>query len=220
MRVALEGQEEAQSGPFLLLVRHTSLADTVLAATFLSHPNGIGLRYILKKELLWDPCLDIVGRRLPNHFVDRSGRNTERELNAVKALARNLTGSEGVLLYPEGTRFSPGKLERALLKLRESGKAALADRAEGWERVLPPRPGGFLALLEEAPGVDVVVLAHTGFEGSAKWKDFWSGALIGKTLKLRVSRFPATEIPAGDRVGWLYERWGEMNDWVTEHAES
>ena len=87
MRVALEGQEEAQSGPFLLLVRHTSLADTVLAATFLSHPNGIGLRYILKKELLWDPCLDIVGRRLPNHFVDRSGRNTERELNAVKSIS-------------------------------------------------------------------------------------------------------------------------------------
>ena len=59
----------------LLLVRHTSLADTILAAYLVSVQKGFRSRYVMKRELLWDPCLDIVGNRLPNYFVDRRSAN-------------------------------------------------------------------------------------------------------------------------------------------------
>ena len=36
----------------------------------------IRLRYVLKHELRWDPCLDIVGWRLPNAFVRRGAQDT------------------------------------------------------------------------------------------------------------------------------------------------
>jgi 1-acyl-sn-glycerol-3-phosphate acyltransferase len=113
VEVAVEGLDQVQPSPFLLWVRHTSLADTVLAAVMIANPHRIGLRYVLKRELLWDPCLDVVGRRLPNVFVDRSRRRSDLELASVQALARDLGAGQGVLIYPEGTRFSAKKLEQA-----------------------------------------------------------------------------------------------------------
>ena len=219
VRVEVEGQDLAKESPFYLLVRHTSLADTVLAATFIAHPHRIGLRYVLKRELIWDPCLDIVGRRLPNHFVDRSGKRSEQELKAVKALAQNLKRGEGVLIYPEGTRFSPAKKERALARLREQGRSEFADRAQSWQHLLPPRPGGVLALFEEQSANYAVILAHTGLEGAARWKDFWAGSLVNKTLRIKISRYNLSEIPTEERIDWLYSRWTEVNDWVEEHYE-
>lgn len=219
MQVEVEGQEVARKGPFFLLVRHTSLADTVLAASFISDPFGIGLRYVLKKELLWDPCLDVVGRRLPNHFVDRSGQHRDRELESVRQLARDLPSDEGVLIYPEGTRFSERKKQRALQRLEDGGLLHLAAQARSWHHVLPPRPAGVTALLEERPEIDVVFLLHTGLEGASRWRDFWGGALIRKRLHLKLVRVAAEEIPAEGIPDWLFSRWAEVNDWVEGHYE-
>lgn len=220
MEIEVEGQELALPAPFFLLVRHTSLADTVLAASFISHPFGIGLRYVLKKELLWDPCLDVVGRRLPNHFVDRSGRNREREVEAVRQLARELPNGEGVLIYPEGTRFSQRKKERALERLRERGLYDLAEQALSWNHVLPPRPAGVLALMEERPEVDLVFLLHTGLEAASRWKDFWGGSLVRRRLRLKLWRVSASEIPPQGKSEWLFSRWADVNEWVEQNSES
>ena len=74
----------------LLFPRHVSVADTLLPAVFVSSRNGILLRHVLKRELLWDPCLDIVGNRLPNCFVRRDSRDSAREIRAVAALAHDV----------------------------------------------------------------------------------------------------------------------------------
>ena len=60
MKVEVEGLEVAKDGPLLLFVRHSSTADTVLAATLAANPHKLLLKYVLKRGLLWDPCLDIV----------------------------------------------------------------------------------------------------------------------------------------------------------------
>jgi len=111
LKLQVEGLELARSGPFLLFVRHASTADTVLAAAFVANPNRLLLRYVLKRGLLWDPCLDIVGRRLPNAFVDRTGSHGRAEVDAVAQLAKDLDARSGVLIYPEGTRSRDGKLQ-------------------------------------------------------------------------------------------------------------
>jgi hypothetical protein len=51
--------------PYLLLLRHASTGDTLPASALVGRPHGIRIRYVLKRELLWDPCLDVVGNRLP-----------------------------------------------------------------------------------------------------------------------------------------------------------
>ena len=54
-----------------MLCRHASLADSLVSAWVITSVAGMNPRYVLKRELLVDPCLDIVGNRLPNHFLDR-----------------------------------------------------------------------------------------------------------------------------------------------------
>ena len=210
--VVVEGQDLARRGPMLLFVRHTSTADTVLAAALVANPNRIVLRYVLKRELLWDPCLDIVGQRLPNTFVRRGGGQRDAEVRAVAALAEALDDRSAVLIYPEGTRFSEEKKARAVEALRARGRDALADRAARFRHVLPPRLGGPVALLD-ATDCDVVLVEHAGFEAAASFREFLGGGLIGQTVRIRIRRFPATVIPE-DREGWLFDRWAEMDDWV------
>ena len=214
MKVHVEGLELARSGPLLLFVRHASTADTVLASAIVADPNRLLLRYVLKRELLWDPCLDIVGRRLPNAFVDRTGSRHGAEIEAVARLGKGLDAHSGVLVYPEGTRFTAEKLARGLQALRDRNNDRLAAIASGFRHVLPPRLGGPLALLEAAPDVDLLLLEHTGFEGAGTFAQFWSGRLVGQTLRVRLRRFAAKTIPATRRDEWLFERWAEMDDWI------
>jgi len=150
IEVEVEGQEAVRETPFLLFARHASLADTLLPTVLAAIPFDTHLRHVLKRQLLWDPCLDVVGHRLPNIFVRRSAFDSRPEIEAVGALADDLGPGEGVLIYPEGTRFTPPKRERTRVRLREQQRAALLARAESLERVLLPRPGGALALIEHA----------------------------------------------------------------------
>ncbi|MDH3845809.1 MAG: 1-acyl-sn-glycerol-3-phosphate acyltransferase, partial [Myxococcales bacterium] len=115
--IRIEHADEAWPGPTILLVRHASILDTLLTSVYIQGPRQWHVRYILKQELLFDPCLDIVGNALPNYFVDRTG-NRQREFDGIRALCRDL-GDEGILIYPEGTRFSLAKLARARERVRE-----------------------------------------------------------------------------------------------------
>ncbi len=214
MRVTVEGAGLAARGPYLLFVRHSSTADTVLAAALVANPHRVVLRYVLKRELLWDPCLDIVGQRLLNAFIDRGSGDREAEVAAVVALTDALGPADGVLIYPEGTRFSSSKLVRARVALAD--RPELARIAAGYRHVLPPRLGGPLALM--ARGLDVVFLDHSGFEGSASFRAFWGGNLIGMTISVRLRRVPAADIPETGRDVWLFEQWRQSDAWVEAHS--
>ncbi len=216
LRLQVDGEADLARGPYLLLLRHASSGDTLLASALVSRPHGLRLRYVLKRELLWDPCLDIVGNRLPNVFVDRYSDDSAREIGRVRELARGLGARDGILIYPEGTRFSPEKRERVLDSLRQGDDAKLLDYARSLALVLPPRPGGMLALLDAAPEADVVVCAHTGFEGAATLAQIWRGALLHQLIRVEFRRIPRNEIPAGRdaRIAWLLEEWRRVGMWV------
>lgn len=216
MKVRVEGQDAAARGPFLLFVRHVSTADAVIAAHAVGNPFRILLKYVVKRELLWDPCLDVVGRRLPNAFVDRSGNRTHAEIEAVASLADDLGPRRAVLIYPEGTRFSADKLATSTARLAQEGPPALAAIAATYRNVLPPRLGGALALLDRAPGVDVLFLDHTGFEGAVSLATFWRGAFIGREIEIRLRRVAAHDIPAQKRDVWLFEQWAQTDRWIEQ----
>ncbi len=215
MRVRIEGADVLQPGPILLFVRHASIIDALLAACFVSHPHGFRLRYVLKSELLWDPCLDIVGQRLPNVFIRRGTGEGAREVAAIQGLAADLGRDEGVLIYPEGTRFTPAKQQSAMARIAGASPERHA-RVRGLRHTLPPRLGGPLGLIEARPDLDVVFLTHVGFEGVHSLGDLWRGALIGRELRLAFWRSAAIDIPR-DRAArevWLDRRWQEIDDWV------
>lgn len=232
-RVVVTGDEAVQRGNMLFFIRHASTADTVLAGVFVSGRHGICLRYVLKDQLLWDPCLDIVGNRLPNGFVARGGGRTEQAVAEVARLTDNLGPFDGVLIYPEGTRFTPKKRAKILARLAEKNAAASAagteiddaeistenlHKARALNHVLPPRLAGPLALLERASDADVVFCAHTGLEPALSFREFMAGALNDVVLHIGFWRVPRAHIP-DDRPGqiaWLYEQWQRVDRWVGE----
>jgi len=219
--VGIEGEEHVHSGPMLLFLRHASMADTVLACAYICRPHAIRLRYVLKRELLWDPCLDIVGNRIPNVFIDRDAEDPDAEIQSIAALAKDLGERDGVLIYPEGTRFTPARREALLERLKEKGRDELAARADALRNVLPPRTGGPLALIKASPGTDVVFCAHEGFEGAATFGSLWRGALVRRRVNVRFWRVPAAEIPEDPdaRVDWLFDHWSQIDTWLAEQRE-
>jgi hypothetical protein len=208
----VEGADELTRGPVLVFARHASVADTLLPAFFIANPNGIRLRYVLKHQLLLDPCLDIVGNRLPNVFVHRDAG----EAHLVNRLMHNLTSRDGVMIFPEGTRFTIAKREKILARIKEKGEIRLYEKASQLQHTLPPRLGGALNLLEKNEQADVIFCAHAGFDGVVDLRDFLNGKMIGRTVRVRFWRVPFQQIPLQreERVDWLLANWRQMDEWV------
>lgn len=219
-RVECEGEEALDGAAPLLLVRHGGTADTLIAAALVSPRRGQRFRYVLKRELLVDPCLDIVGNRLPNYFVRRGSGDGAAEIRAIVALLDDLDRDEGVLIYPEGTRFSAGKRARSIAHFEERGEARLAARARALRHTLLPRPGGAVALLAANPGLDVVLVAHTGFEDAGSLAALWRGALRGARVRIGFRRVPFSALPGvasatdAERLDWLHAEWQRIDDWI------
>lgn len=215
LELRVERPSDLPRGPFVVLVRHTSMIDTMIPGVFLGADYKLRLRYVLKRELLWDPCLDVGGHWMPNHFVDRSGRDRKRELRAMRALAQGMGSDEGVLVYPEGTRFSDERRRRALERLATEDRE-LHGLALRCHHTLPPRPGGTLALLNGSPEADVLIVAHAGFLGLTSARDLWAGTVTGRRISIRISHIPREQIPreADARVRWLFDRWARLDTWV------
>lgn len=216
LELLVTGDEAADPGPLVVLVRHASLADTLLPEVVLAQRHGLRLRYVLKRELLFDPCIDVVGQRLRCAFIARGSGASERELAAIAALARDLGPRDAALIYPEGTRATPEKRARALERLAASGQAERLTRARALRHVLPPRTAGPLALLEAAAPADALLFAHTGLEGLATLRDVLSGGIVGRRIQVRLWRTPRSVIPRerAAAVRWLDEEWARVDAWI------
>lgn len=214
-----DGGYEYDGTPVLVFLRHATAADFLLPSLVMPAPLGVGLRYVFKRELLRNPFIDVVGSRLPNVFVLRESVQTPREVAAVAALGRGLAGGQGAVMYPEGTRFSAGRRVRIIERLRERGRDLDAREAAALHHVLPPGSGGALALLDAAPGADVIFVAHTGLEGASSVHRFFRGGLVGKTVHAQLRAFKAADIPRhpAARRAWLMDQWHQVDEFIDDH---
>ena len=215
LRAGIEGLEALTAGDAIVLCRHASLGDSLLSGWALAAEAQVQPRYVLKRELLIDPCLDIVGLRVPNHFLDRDSDDGAAELAALERLAGGIGPGVVGVIFAEGTRSNDEKRERALAAIgaRDPERAARLSRLR---YLLPPRPAGSMALLSGAPCADVVLVWHTGFDGFDSF-----GGMIRRLarpptpVRFVARRVPRSEVPSGDGFpAWLDERWLEMDDAV------
>jgi 1-acyl-sn-glycerol-3-phosphate acyltransferase len=217
LRFEVEGLELAGPGPVLVLIRHASIIDNALPDVVVGRAHGLGFRFTIKRELQMLPTIDIGGRWVPTLFVRRASGDTAVELERMRALTVNMSARDGLLMYPEGTRWTAEKLARAkeIIAERQPEIAPLAARLRN---LLPPRLGGPIVLLESARDADVVIFGHVGLDGFQYISDIWSGGLVGTTVRLKFWRYPAAEVPSDrdELITWLYDRWQELDDWIGE----
>ena len=217
LRLEVEGEEALLAdGPIVLCGRHVNHADSLLPAWILAGA-GRQPRYVLKRDLLVDPCLDIVGNRVPNHFVDRDADDSAAEIGALEALGRGMGARDAAVIFPEGALVSAARRERALARIRDRDPERAA-RLAGLRYLAPPRAGGTAALLAGSPGADLVFLAHTGFEGFDRLAHAPSQVPFREPIRVRLERVPRPEVPVAARFGpWLDRAWLAMDLWVADH---
>lgn len=212
LKITVEGAQGIGNGPVIALCRHASLADSIMSAWVVATHCNLNPRYVLKKELKMDPCLDILGHRLPNYFVDRGSLNISAELQGIEQMASGLEVGDVAVIFPEGSRASEKKRTRALERLRERAPERAA-RLEGLRYLVAPKPAGASALLHAVPHANIVTMWHSGFDGL----DTFSGILrhLGNTkahVHVKVQEYERSTIPIGDAfIEWLDTRWAEMD---------
>ena len=220
--VEVENIDALQPGPVLLFARHASLADSLVSAYVVTTLAQMNPRYVLKRELLADPCLDVVGQRLPNHFLDRQANDSTPELLALEELVTGIDESTVGIIFPEGTRANKKKRDRALEKIAVVD-AERAQRLQGMKHLRPPRPAGAAAMLRGCPSADVVFAWHVGFEGL----DTFGGILRGISSRMPPIRFhlrrverlavPLTsQVDTNKMTKWLDSEWMRMDREVDE----
>lgn len=221
LRLEVEHHGEPSAGPLVVASRHVSIVDSLLPAHVLGVRGGMRLRYVLTSGLRLDPCLDIVGHRLPNHFVDRGTADSGAEITALEHLAEDMVPGDAVVIFPEGGLFSPARRDRAEARLAERGSSRV-EVARALQRLLPPRPAGTLALLRAAPTADVVVVGHRGFEPLASIVGLWRALPLADPVQLRVVHHPRASVPLDEisQVAWLDEQWLAMDRWLCAVADA
>jgi 1-acyl-sn-glycerol-3-phosphate acyltransferase len=168
IRYRIEGREHLAAGPLIVAAKHQSAWDTLIFHQLLADPC-----YVLKRELLRIPLFGLYLARLGSIPVDRdAGFRAIKTL--LPAVAERLAEGAQIIVFPEGTRVTPG-----VPQPYHPGIAALYSRFDApvtpvalnsglfWGRnaflrypgeitveVMPPVPRGlsreaFLALLQQ-----------------------------------------------------------------------
>jgi 1-acyl-sn-glycerol-3-phosphate acyltransferase len=210
--IEVHGVESLGDNPLVVFGRHASLGDALVSAWALGSLAGRTPRYVLKKELSFDPCLDIVGRRLPNYFVDRSSAAVERELEGIATLAVNLEATDVAVIFPEGTRANDAKRARSIDRIRRRDPERF-DRLQGLQHLLPPKPAGARALLDAASGADLALMWHIGFDGLDTFSRIRRRLAAGPVRAQVVFELQdRPSIPDDDNfVNWLDDRWMHLD---------
>jgi 1-acyl-sn-glycerol-3-phosphate acyltransferase len=214
-----DGDPETVELPLLVLSRHAGPGDSFLLVHELLSWGDRRPRVVLKHTLQWDPMLDVVLNRLPMAFVDPTSDLQQGVVDAIGQLAATMVGRDALLIFPEGGNVTPRRRQRAIERLRRSGREGAARRAEGIVNLLPPRPRGVQAALRANPALQVVVVAHTGLDDLNTVGDLWQAIPVDKTLHLRWHAVPAADVPTDERglSDWLFTEWEDMDAWVTAH---
>jgi 1-acyl-sn-glycerol-3-phosphate acyltransferase len=205
--------------PLLFFSRHAGPGDTVLLIDELLTRYGRLPSVVFKDTLAIDPCVDLIGHRLPHAVLDQSDADEcEARIHQVSASL----GPRGVLvLFPEGGNFTAERRRRALRSLWRKGRRREAAAARVMTHMMPPHPTGALAALRASPDADVIFSAHTGLGLAAFPRELWRHTPIGRTLKTRLWLAPAMERPDDPKqqVEWLYDWWKRLDDWVETQGE-
>ncbi len=206
LRVEVDHLDALAPGPVVVAARHSSIADSLLPAWLVGRA-GMRPRYVLKDDLLVDPCLDIVGSRLPNHFVNRAPDDNATELELLEALAHGMDRADAAVVFPEGMVVTEARRAKTLARIaaRDPDRAR---RLDALELMAPVRAGGTAALLRGAPDADLVIVTHLGLDSLRRVGDATRRLPLREPLRVFVRRIPRRDVPAGDAFpAWFDAQW-------------
>ncbi len=207
---APRGQTLDHDRPLIVLGRHAGPGASFVLVHVLIEEYGRIPRIVLKERLRLDPALDVLLTRIGCAFLG-AGDSTQ----AVANLAAGLETRDALLIYPEGSDWTPTRHELAVAKLRLRGLRARARAAAARPHVLPPRPGGTFAALQAAPAAQLAVFMHTGHDELLAAGALWRALPLRRELHMVWWSEPRPEVADEAECGlWLDAVWGEIDTWI------
>jgi len=212
--------------PLIVLSRHAGPGDSLLLLHYLLSECRRRPRVVMKATLQLDPTADIVANRLPNAFLRRPARgpgartvSARQRTEQIRRLAAGLPGQGALVIFPEGGNWTPQRWQRGIERLRQGGRADLAERAAAMPNLLPPHGSGALAAIAACPRADVIFVAHAGLDQLVSVRDVWRSLHADMTVVARWWRVPAASVPAATdpdaQLSWLYDWWERIDGWIT-----
>lgn len=182
----------------LIICNHQSWFDIFLLQSLIS-AQGPMLKFVIKTELIWVPVLGWVCLALNFPRLLRTGDSSSRaqDLKTVEAASLKLRDEPGgLLIFPEGTRFTREKRD---------------ERASPYRHLLRPKAGGFAVAKNAMPNTAPVLDVTIGYgEGDANcWRCM--GGLV-EQIRISVREYPIDDV---EHPGlWLVSRWSEKDEWL------
>jgi len=216
--MVFENPEVLAAGKAIVVARHASHVDA-LGPLHACDVAGVRALYTLKQELQWLPAMDLIANRTPNVWIDRAPQAGSPMIGQVERLAARIDKTNAGVIFPEGTFFTPARLQKATARLAKTRPDLEAD-ARRLTKLLPPRPAGFLALLRGAPDADIVLIANVGLENGGAVSELLDKIEHPTTLRMRAWRYPRHDVPTDPdlAVTWLLDRWLQMDQWIVDQA--
>ncbi len=217
LRFEVDNIEALTPGPIVMCSQHASMPDALIPVWLLGRV-GMRPRYVMKADLQLDPCLDIVGNRLPNHFVDRDPEDSESELALLEELAVGAGIDDACVIFPEGMIVSDAGRERAKSRIEASDPDRMA-LVRPLQILGPVRPSGTAALLRGAPDADLVLITHVGLESLQRLANAPARIPLDRPVRINVTRISRSDIPDGEEFKpWLDARWAECDRQLVRRA--
>lgn len=188
MRVEFRVSKEVLAAPEMPLVvvaNHRKTLDILVITALVRRLGRPPVEWVMKKQLrhraafLGHSCI-----MSGSAFVGRDG-NVSDLLAVAHAAARAQESGSGIVIFPEGTRFTERKLK------------------DSFVRVLPPRQGGFDMIRASLPTYPVlsVTIDWRGRDGATALA---SHTLAGATVVVTCALHAPEAVSA---AGWLMDEW-------------
>lgn len=208
----------AADRPVIVLGRHAGPgASLVLVHVLLRLRERVPM-IVLKARLRLDPALDVLLTRIGCAFIGGVGSH-ETGPSAVARLAAGLGPRDALVLFPEGSDWTPTRHRLAILRLRRNGLNAQATAAASMPHVLPPRPAGTFAALRAAPTAQLAVFMHTGHDDLLDAASVWRALPLQRELHMVWWNEPRPEVATeADCASWLNGLWRGIDDWIGEQT--
>lgn len=186
----------------VVISNHVSWADIFVLQSVVSRRGPI-LKFLCKRELAWIPVLGLIFLAFDFPMLRRraGGQSAQRDRGDIERIREACAGladaPAAMLAFVEGTRFHEAKRDP---------KVAL-------ERLLPPRAGGFAAILTaleplRVTVVDVALVYPVPRPAPLFWH-FLAG--VGGPIGVVVQATPAVAITSEGAKPWLTRRWAEKD---------
>lgn len=213
------GETISENRPVIVLGRHAGPGASLVLIHVLLRERRRVPKIVLKERLRLDPALDVLLTRIGCAFIGAGGA-AGAAVTAVAELASQLTPRDALVLFPEGSDWTPTRHWLAVRRLRRKGMNAQADAAARMPNVLPPRPAGTFAALQAAPAAELAVFMHTGHDELLDAASIWRALPLRRELHMVWWNEPRPDLASEQECSrWLNQTWVNVDAWIQEQGD-